>query len=217
MAEKLYLRILELLSEKQLSISALSRQLKNEGLDEHRLILTGYLRALRDLNILDELDIPPSKIYNLPEKSQISLFGNQQDQLNIYSLLRDQLMKIELDHRIPIGVYVISRLFERPCFRIELKMIGITPKHLEKYLEKPGIISEASDPLLKKYRSDITKIEVPSDDPAYEVKENSKDRENSREVVLFANEFNEVLAGVLKQMINLEGLVPRSKQTTLLP
>jgi len=217
MEEKLYLKIMALLSEKQLSISALSRELKHESIDEHRLILTGYLRALRDLGELEELDIPPSKIYNIPEKNQTFRSRDQKDQLDIYSLLRGQLTKIELDHRIPIGVYVVSKLFERPCFRIELKMIGITQKHLEKYLEKPCIISETSDPLLKKYRSEITKIEVPSEDPAYEVKENSSYWKNNKEILLFAKELNEVFTGVLKQTIDLEGLVPRSKQTTLLP
>ncbi|MCQ1535617.1 hypothetical protein FTO70_07985 [Methanosarcina sp. KYL-1] len=208
MAEKLHLKILELLAEKQLSISGVSRELKTGGIDEHRLILTGYLRALRDLDMLEELEVPPSKIYALPEKSGESRVESPPGPESIYSLIRGQLMKIDLDLRIPVGVYVISRLFERPCFRIELKLVGITQKHLEQYLEKPGAITEASDTHLKKYRSDITRIEVPSDDPAYEI------RDSRKEVALFANE---VLAGILKQRIDLEGLVPRSKQTTLLP
>ena len=58
MEEKLNLKILELLEGKRLSISGLSRELKARGIDEHRLVLTGYLRALRDLEILEETEVP---------------------------------------------------------------------------------------------------------------------------------------------------------------
>jgi hypothetical protein len=215
MEEKLNLKLLELLEGKRLSISGLSRELNARGIDEHRLVLTGYLRALRDLEILEETEVPPSKIYALPEKTTESLSekGKESrspepsDPEEIYSILRAQLLKINLDFRIPVGVYVVSRLFERPCFRRELKLIGITQKHLEQYLEKPGIVCEAQDAHLKKARADITKIEIPSDDPAYEM------RGNREEVTRLANE---VLAGMIKHRIDLEGLVAKSKQTTLL-
>lgn len=216
MEEKLNLKLLELLEGKQLSISGLSRELKARGIDEHRLVLTGYLRALRDLEILEETEVPPSKIYALPEKTTELLSEKGKDPRSpelsdpeeVYSILRAQLLKINLDFRIPVGVYVVSRLFERPCFRRELKLIGITQKHLEQYLEKPGIVCEAQDTHLKKARADITKIEIPSDDPAYEM------RENKEEVIRLANE---VLAGLIKHRLDLEGLVAKSKQTTLLP
>ena len=216
MEEKLNLKLLELLEGRQLSISGLSRELKAGGINEHRLVLTGYLRALRDLKILDEVEVPPSKIYALPEKIKEPLSEKVKDPRfpelsyseDLYSIFRTQLLKIDLDMRIPVGVYVVSRLFERPCFRRELKLIGITQKHLDQYLEKPGIVCEAPDAHLKKARADITKIEIPPDDPAYEI------RENRGEVTRFANE---VLAGLIKQRIDLEGLVAKSKQTTLLP
>ncbi|HPS90452.1 MAG TPA: hypothetical protein PLC35_10840, partial [Methanosarcina vacuolata] len=67
---------------------------------------------------------------------------------------------------------------------------------------------EAQEAHLKKARADITKIEIPSDDPAYEM------RENKDEVIRLANE---VLAGLIKQRLDLDGLVAKSKQTTLLP
>jgi hypothetical protein len=215
MEEKLNFKLLELLEGRRLSISGLSRELKARGIDEHRLILTGYLRALRDLKILEEIEVPPSKIYALPEKTSeiLSEKSNESrapelsDPEEVYSILRAQLIKINLDFRIPVGVYVVSRLFERPCFRRELKLIGITQKHLEQYLEKPGIVCEAQDTHLKKARAYITKIEIPSDDPAYEM------RENREEVTRFANE---VFAGMIKHRIDLDGLVAKSKQTTLL-
>jgi len=224
MEEKLNLKLFELLEGRQLSISGLSRELKAGGIDEHRLILTGYLRALRDLNILEEFEVPPSKIYALPEKIKESLpekieesfpeKGKERkppepsDSEDIYSIFRNQLLKIDLDLRIPVGVYVVSKLFERPCFRKELKLMGITQKHLDQYLEKPGMVCELPDSHLKKARSDITRIEIPSDDPAYEI------RENKEELTRLSNE---VFAGLIKHRVDLEGLVAKSKQTTLLP
>ncbi len=217
MIEKLHLKIFELLVDKQLSISGLTRELKAGGVDEHRLILTGYLRALRDLEILQEIEVPPSKIYAMPESSvdpqsaEIAVSGTSgvsENSENIYFLIRTQLLKIDLDLRIPVGVHVISKLFERPCFRKELKLVGITSKHLDQYCEKSGVVSEASATHLKKYRSEVTRIEIPPDDPAYEI------RENSEEISRFANE---VLAGIIKHRIDLDGLVAKSKQTTLLP
>jgi hypothetical protein len=210
MEEKLNLKLLELLEGRQLSISGLSRELKAGGIDEHRLILTGYLRALRDLNILEEIEVPPSKIYSLPEKVEEYLPEKIEESSpeDIYSIFRNQLLKIDLDLRIPVGVYVVSKLFERPCFRKELKLMGITQKHLDQYLEKPGMVCELPDSHLKKARSDITRIEIPSDDPAYEI------RENKEELTRLSNE---VFAGLIKHRVDLEGLVAKSKQTTLLP
>jgi hypothetical protein len=229
MDEKLNLKLLELLEGRQLSISGLSRELKAGGIDEHRLILTGYLRALRDLNILAEIEVPPSKIYSLPERFENHIPENLPEKIeesspesspekgkerkqpdwdseDIYSIFRTQLLKIDLDLRIPVGVYVVSRLFERPCFRKELKLMGITQKHLDQYLEKPGMVCELPDSHLKKARSDITRIEIPSDDPAYEIRENKEE---------LTRPATDVLAGLIKQRIDLEGLVAKSKQTTL--
>lgn len=216
MEEKLNLKVLELLEGRQLSISGLSRELKAGGIDEHRLVLTGYLRALRDLSILEETEVPPSKIYSLPEKvKELSSEKSKElrsqelsDSEDIYSIFRVQLLKIDLDLRIPVGIYVVSRLFERPCFRKELKLIGITQKHIDQYLEKPGIVCEAPDSRLRKARADVTKIEILPDEPAYEM------RENKEEVTRLANE---VFAGLIKHKIDLEGLVAKSKQTTLVP
>lgn len=223
MEEKLNLKLLELLEGRQLSISGLSRELKAGGIDEHRLILTGYLRALRDLNILAEIEVPPSKIYSLPEKVEEYLpekieepspekgkerKHSEGDSEDVYSIFKSQLLKIDLDLRIPVGVYVVSRLFERPCFRKELKLMGITQKHLDQFLEKPGMVWEFPDSHLKKARSEITRIEIPQDDPAYGI------RENKEELTRHANE---VLAGLIKHSVDLEGLTAKSKQTTLLP
>lgn len=49
--------------QNQQSISGITRELQIRGYPEHRLVVTGYLRALHDLDYLDEIQISPSKIY----------------------------------------------------------------------------------------------------------------------------------------------------------
>ncbi|MDL5503493.1 MAG: hypothetical protein QSU88_09780, partial [Candidatus Methanoperedens sp.] len=55
----------KVMANKQMSISSIARELKKNGYDQHRLILTGYLRALHETGYAEELDIPPSKVYVL--------------------------------------------------------------------------------------------------------------------------------------------------------
>ncbi len=55
--------LFEILNNDGKSISAISRELEEQGCSIHRLILTGYLRALTDLNILKEKEVPPAKVY----------------------------------------------------------------------------------------------------------------------------------------------------------
>jgi hypothetical protein len=55
--------IFDILKNDGMSISALSRELETRGIVLHRLILTGYLRALTDYNYLKEKMVPPAKVY----------------------------------------------------------------------------------------------------------------------------------------------------------
>ncbi|WNY26704.1 hypothetical protein MsAm2_04770 [Methanolapillus ohkumae] len=68
----LSVEIFDLLKDgRQLSISGITRELKKRGIHEHRLIVTGYLRALNDLKRLNEFDLSPSKIYTLPSQMKL--------------------------------------------------------------------------------------------------------------------------------------------------
>ena len=63
MSDKFLTVILNMLKNSQMSISSVSRELKTNGYDLHRLIITGYLRALHDTGYLEEKEIPPSKVF----------------------------------------------------------------------------------------------------------------------------------------------------------
>ena len=199
MSKNLYEKIYGILDGKQLSISAITRELKEEGFNEHRLVLTGYLRALRDLGRLNEVEIPPSKVYTQVDNEE--LFED------IYSLTEIHLRELDLDIRVPVGVFTMSALFKRPVFKQELNLVGLNQKHIKKYLETPdSIVCESTDKNLKKYRTDISKIDLPLSDPAYEIVDNDEN------VVILANE---MLLEMLKNVVDISGLIPKTKQTKL--
>jgi len=107
--------IISMLSEDGRSISYLSRELKKQGFDIHRLTLTGYLRALSDMNVLKEKDVPPAKIYT-PVK------GREKD---IYLKVAEQSKILALDKYPELTLYTLYKLFKRPIFKEELERAGI--------------------------------------------------------------------------------------------
>ena len=97
------------------SISALSKDLEDRGIKLHRLILTGYLRALTDQGILKERDIPPSKIYQPVKQVQGTIYDAVSKSCRNISPDADELI-----------LYVLNRLFKRPIFESELRAAGVT-------------------------------------------------------------------------------------------
>lgn len=190
--ENLYLALKTLLEKQQLSISGISRELKAKGHEHHRLVLTGYLRALKDLGYINEEEIPPSKIYS---------FKTAQSKKDVYALIAERVSELEPEKRFSISVYVLNRLFNRPCFRCELKKLGVNPR------DTAGI-NEIRDARVKKYRESIKQISIPPDDPAYEIK--TADEQ-------LIEEGTEVLAGIIRDIMNLSGLYLKYQQTKLAP
>ncbi|MGI5964929.1 MAG: hypothetical protein ACOX8L_03660 [Candidatus Methanomethylophilaceae archaeon] len=97
------------------SISALSKELESMGFKHHRLILTGYLRALTDTNILRERSVPPSKIYSVVK-------GPPE---NIYETV-GRICRKNFPGDDELILFVLSRLFRRPVFDSELRMAGVS-------------------------------------------------------------------------------------------
>jgi hypothetical protein len=199
MAEALYSKIFRLLDNRQLSISGITRDLKSKGIDEHRLIMTGYLRALRDLKKLDEIEVPPSKTYKLSDNVE-------KEEDNIYSLIGHHLKDVPASKRIYVAIYVFSYLLERPVFRAELKSMGFHENTIMDAVQLGNLIIEIPEKDIKILRNSITRITIPSVDPAYEI--TGKDHDNLQYVGI-------VLLPVLKALMNLEGLIPKTKQTKL--
>ncbi len=100
--------IIEILNQEEMSISSISKKLEKQGFRIHRLILTGYLQALRDMNILKEKEIQPSKIYTVMRI----------EEKNIYEVLSEYIT----DHQESgdLCVYVLYKFFKRPILKWEI-------------------------------------------------------------------------------------------------
>jgi hypothetical protein len=182
----------KIMVNKQMSISSIARELKKNGYDQHRLILTGYLRALHELGHLDEIDIPPSKVY-------IFKSGMKRD---VYTILKDHLKDIDITERLEIAVFILSSLLHRPCFKYELELLGIEARKTE-------TVKESKDARLKEHRAAVTRIKIPADDPAFELIEEHGDQSN------VSIRGNKVLIEILNDLIDLDGLKAKSQQMKL--
>lgn len=179
----------KVMANKQMSISSIARELKKNGYDQHRLILTGYLRALHEIGYVEELDIPPSKVYILKP-------GMKRD---VYSIVKEHLKDIDISKRLEIAVFILSSLFHRPSFKYELELLGIEAR-------KTDTVKESKDALLNEHRTAVTRIKIPVDDPAFEM------NGDISEIQLLGNK---VLIDIIKDLIDLDGLKAKSQQTKL--
>lgn len=142
--------IIILLTEEGRSISYLSRELKKQGFDMHRLTLTGYLRALTDLNVLKEKDVPPAKIYT-------PLKGKERD---IYLRITEQSRQTVGERNAELTLYTLNKLFKRPIFKEELERAGVLEA-------SPGV--QARDEEIAEARKFMVKagFKIPSSSKAY--------------------------------------------------
>jgi len=106
--------LMECLGRDGISISALAKELESKGFKHHRLILTGYLRAMTDMGYLKERDIPPSKIY-LPMKQLPD---------SVYEQVGKACRKVSGDPDELI-LFTLYKVFKRPVFESELKASGV--------------------------------------------------------------------------------------------
>lgn len=180
------------MANKQMSISSIARELKKNGYDQHRLILTGYLRALHDMGHMEEIDIPPSKVYTFKA-------GMKRD---VYTILKEHLQDIDITERLEIAVFILSSLFHRPCFKYELELLGIEARKTE-------TVRDSKDVHLKEHRTAVTRIKIPADDPAFELNVNNNDESN------VSIRGSKVLIDIINDLIDLDGLKAKSQQMKL--
>jgi DNA-binding transcriptional ArsR family regulator len=190
MSEKFFSVTLNMLKDKQMSISSISRELKTKGYDIHRLIITGYLRALYDTGYLEEEEIPPSKVYRYNHKRQ---------EKDIYKLLVDPLNDIDSEYKFPVSVYVLTTLFNRPCFRYELNLVGVTPKNSTS-------VRESRSERLKEFREGISRFEIPPGDKAFEMTGNDEN------IISLGSE---VIFSIMKDILDFTGLKSKYQSTQI--
>ncbi len=180
--------LLSYLKRSETSISGLARTLEEAGYKLHRLLLTGYLRALADLGYVRQKDIPPSKVYTVAA-------GRER---NLYELLGEFCRDLEPDERkaVSLCISVLQRLFHRPVFLREVRECGF-PSGYESLMVEQEEREEARRSLMK------SGIKVPLSEPAYKVPERRDDRRE------------EVLVRVVLERFGASDLVLETTQTRL--
>jgi len=184
----LRLIILEILKEDGKSISAISRELEKRGYNQHRLILTGYLRAMTDLNVLKEKEIPPAKLYVVAK-------GREQ---NVYELVGERIRQLygEGEKSDKLILVVLSRIMHRAVFADELAKAGVRTS--------PG--NEASKEERQEAKQALIRsgFKVPDSLKAYTIEAPECDKD-----------YAEVLTRLLADLYNIHYLVKETKQTRL--
>lgn len=187
--------IVELLRQGPSSISQLAKRLKeHSNVDLHRLALAGYLRALADLGVLEEREIPPAKVYALrPAPSPHSL----------YDAVAERIRELRLNdlEAAQLCVQVLHDLFHRPVFREELRRAGF---HLE------GGLKESSAEERQAARRLFAKspLKLPFNDPAYVPA--SGEAAAGRE-----QQARHILASVVRTEFRAANLAQTTRQATL--
>jgi len=107
--------IIELLGKEGMSINALSKMLSEKGINVHRLFLTGYLMAMKDLGLLKERDIKPARVFSVVSSRR----------KDIYQIIGERAKRINEDYASDICLYTLYRIFNRPIFMRELNRAGV--------------------------------------------------------------------------------------------
>jgi len=212
--------IYELLKDgRQLSISGITRELKSRNLNEHRLIVTGYLRAMHDMDYLNEFDLSPSKIYTLKDTGLFSRARKTEDKSGnesntdseneIYKQIGEKVSKMTAAVRLETAVYLFMSLFDRPCFESELNAAGIESAQISHYLN-----SESQNRLVFKSKTDCKKYyeeipNIPKHSQAYEINMEKIDRNDLMRAV-------NILTSLLREKIDVSELVSKTANKSLL-
>jgi len=170
------------------SISSLTKQLKQDGYSFHRLFVTGYLKALADVGMLREKDIPPAKVYTTSAHREP----------NLYELVGSrcrEAVKDEAD-QVRLAIGVLQKLFRRPIFLREIRECGFSVA---------VDASQAPREEREEARRGLVKLglQLPTNEPAYAVSDRKSEVRD------------EILYDLIVQRFGMGGMVLETKQTKL--
>lgn len=158
--------VISYLRDQERSISALTKQLEVDGYSFHRLFVTGYLKALSDVGMLREKEIPPAKVYT----------ASAHREPNLYEIVGERSRGAAPDEAAGtrLAVAVLQRLFRRPVFLRELRECGFAGA-----IDAPT----ASKDEREETRRTLARLglQIPTNEPAYRVEER---RNDARDVIL---------------------------------
>jgi len=180
--------VLEILKKDQMSISGVCRELAAKGVKLHRLELTGYLKALADMNVLKEKDIKPAKVFSVSTARDRNLYELIGDSCSLYARTPDE--------RVTLATYCLQKLFKRAVFDMEVRRCGVE-----------GVVEgrKASSEERSEAKAVLTRIgyKVPNSDVPTIVEKNLDDL------------FLQVLADVVVERFNARPYLKHTTQTKL--
>lgn len=112
--------ILTVLRDEPASISGIKKRLQQHGENLHRLIVTGYLRAMHDMGFLDETNLPPSKVYKIRS-------GHREKDLYDTAGRVVAALDLSRSQEARVLVALLAALFRRPIFKEELTRAAVEP------------------------------------------------------------------------------------------
>ncbi len=181
--------VVSYIRDQERSISALTKQLESDGYSFHRLFVTGYLKALADMGVLREKEIPPAKVYT----------ASAHREENLYEMVGERCREAAPDEpaQTRLAVAALQRLFRRPVFLRELRECGFAGA-----VDAPAVAKEERE----EARRALAKLglQIPTNEPAYRVEER---RNDVRDVIL---------CDIIVQRFGLATLVLDTKQMKLM-
>ncbi|QLH74048.1 MAG: hypothetical protein HPY73_00310 [Methanomassiliicoccales archaeon] len=183
--------VLETLTEEGKSISSLYKELNSKGYKINRLLLTGYLRALTDLKIVKEKEIPPAKIY-------IPIRGKER---TFYEVIGDKARQIYPMEKVnEVILFTLNKLFKRAVFVEELSKAGIEGNI-------PGRLATPEERMEAKKVLSRSGFKIPDSSRAYVMDHQpSEDLEKS---------YVELMESLLVEGHDIGFLIKETKQTKL--
>ncbi len=181
--------VVSYIRDQERSISALTKQLEADGYTFHRLFVTGYLKALADVGMLKEKEIPPAKVYT----------ASAHRESNLYEMVGERCRDAvaEEPSQTRLAVATLQRLFRRPIFLRELREAGFSGA-----VDASAVSKEERE----ETRRALAKlgIQIPTNEPAYRVEER---RNGLRDAIL---------CDLIVERFGLAPLVLDTKQMTLM-
>jgi len=181
--------IVSYIRDKERSISGLTKQLEADGYSFHRLFVTGYLKALADVGMLKEKEIPPAKVYT----------ASAHREANLYEMVGERCREAASDEmaQTRLAVAALQRLFRRPVFLRELRECGFAGA-----VDAPAVAKEERE----EARRALAKLglQIPTNEPAYRVEERRNDLRDA------------ILCDIIVERFGLTTLVLDTKQMKLM-
>ncbi len=181
--------VISYIRDQERSISALTKALEGDGYNFHRLFVTGYLKALADLGVLKEKEIPPAKVYT----------ASAHREANLYEMVGGRCREAADDEaaQTRLAVAALQRLFRRPVFLRELRECGFAGA-----IDATAVAKEDRE----ETRRALAKLglQIPTNEPAYRVEERRNDVRDA------------ILCDIIVERFGLSTLVLDTKQMKLM-